>query len=804
MARKTGAPLLAGAYFDFLFGHDEGYACIRTFKGGRFGHPDGPVQKHWYAWPQKRNEMVAFVLANSTLDLYVVPSLFHDTTSAKASNISHQTCIYVDADGATPELFKVPPSIIMETSPGRHHLFWKTDTDDPSALCMVGRTISHQHAHQGCDKGGWDAGQLLRIPGSTNNKPRGSGPYYIMATTTGQMYDIEELKEAYPPELIEVPSGHYEKMPPSNTWPPLEEAEQFFTINFDLQELYTLKEGDRSKRMYRLLCEFSRRGLDKVSSMVLAWNAGCNKYAQDGRPPQDLWRELCKAFAEPMNQMATTELAIENHMKVRAAEEVKADGREVNRRYQFLYPDERAAMPNDMLVDRYVAWAGTVTDAAPAYQRAGIMTVLSAVLGEFGLPPTKFYMGRLNLWFMVLGGTTRSRKSTARHMWLKLLRDLQSEQYIYDLGSDITQEALAEELGEKPGWSSVFHRDEVHGLLGEQMSKGYLAGLQETMTELYDGHVRVRKRVGQAGAKKKLGKATTTNFIINFSGVTDHVTNALTAEDFASGYLARFLYVYAEAPKRTRDGERMEQFTPNTTKREDMVLLEIKEEIRAVRTFWEKRAKRGVGVRIPFEPAAWERLNDFAWDLGTAAAESDMAKMLEPVADRMAKSILKSACLLAMAEQSTTVKMRHMVKAIELGEEWFNNMMIIATKIRESHWQTQQDEVIAVLDAANGRMTWHAMYRKFRGKFRPKQFEEIITALSESGEVVAKIEARSRIIYRVDMNNGRAEPAPLPPPDRPSGRYPASLEPESHEHQPDEGNQDHGGGSFLSLDDIPA
>lgn len=804
MAGKTGAPLLAGAYFDFLFGHDNGYACIRTFKGGHFGHPDGPVQKHWFSWPKQRSDMVGFVLANSTLDLYVVPSLFADTTTAKASNISHQTCIYVDADGATPDLFKVPPSIVMETSPGRHHLFWKTGTDDSATLCMIGRTISHQHAHQGCDKGGWDAGQLLRIPGSTNNKPRDTGPFFIDAKTSGQMYDIEELREAYPPELIEIPSGHYEKMPASNTWPLLADAEQFFTVNYDLQELYTLTEGDRSKRMYRLLCEFSRRGLDKLSAMVLAWNAGCNKYAQDGRPPQDLWKELCKAYAEPMNQMATTELAIENHMKLRVAEDTKADGLEPNRRHQFLYPDERAAMPNDTIVDRYVAWAGTVTDAAPAYQRAGIMTVLSAVLGEFGLPPTKFYMGRLNLWFMVLGGTTRSRKSTARHMWLKLLRDLQTEQYIYDLGSDITQEALAEELAEKPGWSSVFHRDEVHGLLGEQMSKGYLAGLQETMTELYDGHVRVRKRVGQAGAKKKAGKATTTNFIINFSGVTDHVTKALTAEDFASGYLARFLYVYAEAPARTRDGERMEQFTPYTTKREDMVLLEIREEIRAVRTFWEKRVKRGVGVRIPFEAAAWERLNDFAWDLGTAAAESDMAKMLEPVADRMAKSILKAACLLAMSEQSTKVKMRHMVKAIELGEEWFNNMMIIATKIRESHWQTEQDEVIAVLDAANGRMTWHAMYRKFRGKFRPKQFEEIITALSESGEVVAKLESRARVIYRVDMNHGRAEPAPFPPPDRPSGSHPASLESEINDAQPDEGNQHHGGGSFLSLDDIPA
>src|SRR5690606_15961224 len=175
------------------------------------------------------------------------------------------------------------------------------------------------------------------------------------------------------------------------------------------------------------------------------------------------------------------------------------DGREVARVHYFLSADERKRLPDDTLVDRYVRWASTITDAAKQYHRAGILTVMSAVFGEFGLPPTKFYMGRLNLWFLVLGGTTRSRKSTARHMWLRLLRDLQTGEYDYVFGSDVPAEALAEELSEKPAWSSVFQRDEVHGLLGQESSKGYLAGLREDFTELYYGHVRIRKRVGTAG-----------------------------------------------------------------------------------------------------------------------------------------------------------------------------------------------------------------------------------------------------------------------------------------------------------------
>lgn len=807
----TGTPLKAGAYFDFLFGNNHGWACIRTFKGGRFGHRDGPVQPHWYKWPEHRDEMIGFVLGNSTLDLYIIPALFFDKTSNRASNIKHQTTVYVDADGAEPEVFLITPTITLETSPGRHHLFWKTTTDNSSELCLTGRAISHAHASQGCDKGGWDAGQLLRIPGTTNNKNRGTGPFFTRATTTGEVFDLDDLREKYPAELADMRPLSYKAMPHPSSWPTVEQAEEVLNVNIDLRDLYDLEPDyrdddgkryrggvrfDASGRMWRLLSELARRGIDKYVALTLCWNAGCCKYRLDGRPAADLWIEVCKAYGHPDNQPAITEAAIENHLALRKAEEPTYDGREQIREHLFLTDEERARLPSDTLIDRYVKWAHTITDAAPQYHKAGILSVLSAVFGEFGMAPTKFYMGRLNLWFLVLGGTTRSRKSTARHMWLNMLRDLQTGEYDYDIGSDITPEALAEELSEKPGWSSVFHRDEVHGLLSQEGAKGYLSGLREDFTELYDGHVRIRKRVGQAGAgKKKKGKgATTTNFVMNWSGVTDHVTEVLTAADFASGFLARFLYVYAEPPKRTRSGERMEQFAYGTTKKDDLIYMEIKEEIKAVRSIWEQKTKRGEPVRIPFDLDAWDRLNDFAWDLGTAAAESDMAKMLEPVADRMAKSVLKVACLIAMSEASTKVTMRHMLKAIELGEEWYIYMLTIANRIRESSWQRQQDDVIMALDASNGRMTWSALYRKFRGGLRPKQFEEIIQALNESGETATRAESRGRVIYRVESNNG-------------SQAKPASINATHHRSdnnstEPEEGHEE--SGSFLGSTDIPA
>src|SRR5690606_25918260 len=119
----------------------------------------------------------------------------------------------------------------------------------------------------------------------------------------------------------------------------------------------------------------------------------------------------------------------------------------------------------------------------------------AAVFGDFGYPATRFKMGGLNLWFLVLGGTTRSRKSTARHMMLDTLEALEEPgKYSYDLGSDVTSEGLTVELAENPGRSLVMDLDEGHGLCNESSSKNCLSRLKKTPTELYDGRERGRVR----------------------------------------------------------------------------------------------------------------------------------------------------------------------------------------------------------------------------------------------------------------------------------------------------------------------
>lgn len=733
--------IVVSQFFGLIFGDHHGYVALRTWPGGTFGEGRGPTVTHWYHWPTQKDDLAGFCLSNSEMDIYFIPALFESPTSTRAGNIRRQACIYADADSCAPGNFAVEPTVIVETSPGRHHLYWVvTDNSDSEELCQVGRSIAYQHADQGCDRGGWDAGQLLRVPDTTNNKPRESGPFIVKAyVSNGEMYQIDNLREKYPP--IVSTSVINSPMPPTTEWPPISEAVNSLYHHTDLMGLYSIKveepvspaDPQRHRRMWRFLCEMSRRGFDKTTAMVLAWNSGCNKYAQEGRPPEELWKELCKAYSDPENAPVTSEHSAERAEAASLDEKEKERTGEVSESFErgggskgFLSDEERAQVPTDTIVDQYVEWGAGYTDAAPQYHRAGIMTVLSAVFGEYGIAPTKFRIG-LNLWFMILGSTTRSRKSTSQHMWLSLIHRLEDDKYSYDLASNTTPEALIDELLDRHGQSSIFHRDEVHGLMSEQAHKRYLTGLKEDLTALYDGKVPKKLRVGRATQRSN---EVRTVFIMNFTGITEDVTDHLTTRDFGSGYLARFLFVTAEPPKRTKESE----YLPQTASRESVPPY-IVDRIKEAREFWDRLSERGNPEVVRFSDEAWERWNQLAWDMGEDAQRYDMADIMEPVSDRLAKSVMKVACLIAMSEQHTTVQMRHLLKAIELGEEWYRHMVFIAAKVRESFWQKQQDEILVAISGLQDGLTEAQILRKFRGKMILRDIESALDVLQRAGYI---------------------------------------------------------------------
>ena len=748
-------------FFDAIFpkaprdGKDLGFVAISMYPGGIYSDEKdaGPTQTHFFAWPSQREDLVAFCLHNSDKDVYTVPALFRSRGSRKGHNIAHQWVAYADADGLPLERVKAEPTVTVETSKGHHHLYWVTEIDDPRQLVDISRTVAEEHKGDGCDPGGWDAGQLLRVPGTSNNKP-GHDHWLIPQPTMGPTYTLKTLADAYPPYSAQERPSVATDMPPKSEWyysaQSIRESAEVFRSSPDVHDMYIADlrpDQNRSGTLWKLLSKLARLNVSRLTAMHIAWDAKCNKFKIDGRPETDLWKELCKAYAHPDNQPVRTSFVDPSFRKEADQSEENPEKKLARFAEQvtILSPEDRDLVPTDTFVDRYEKWAATCTDAPRVYHRAGAATILSAVFGEFGKCPSK-YDTNLTLWFFILGPTTRARKTTAMMMCIDFISDLSGADFPYILGSDVTPEALNVLLPEKNGRTSVYYRDEAHGLLLEQSKKRYLVGSQEYETELFSGRVRQAVRVGtmKESGEREQG-IIRTNFIRFLCGTLEQVSSALTIESYQSGHMARFLVAEADPPKLTEESMYMEQFDGQYLG-QDAMRQGLLNDIAAARTFWLGITEPGDLIRMPWQDDAWRKLQKAQYKLYVAAEGHELSEVLLPTMVRMGDSMMKTAILLAMSDREKIVSMRHLLKAMDLTEEWYHSTARVAGKILHSKWAERQSDILTAIQSRKEGVTEQEIYSRFHLKMSESEIESALRLLSKAGRIHRAAE-RGRVRY---------------------------------------------------------
>src|SRR5690606_10980337 len=212
----------------------------------------------------------------------------------------------------------------------------------------------------------------------------------------------------------------------------------------------------------------------------------------------------------------------------------------------FLTDDERALVADQpSFIDEYVAWVKTRTDAAERYQRSLAYLLLSCVYGNLGYISPQFGRMDLNLWLMILGDTTFTRKSTSRSLFLKVLHEFEraTSQQV-DIGSDFTPEGLTRELSERPNQVSLVHRDEIQGWFHEIYNKTYMSGSIERMTDLYDGRVMGTLRAGKDASIKTRAQVV---FNILGMGIKDEIQgwfHEIYNKTYMSGSIERMTDLY--------------------------------------------------------------------------------------------------------------------------------------------------------------------------------------------------------------------------------------------------------------------
>jgi hypothetical protein len=158
-----------------LFEDLEGF--LVTFTGKQAATPaarpnklGGPKQRSW-RWPAEREAAAAHLEAESDKgrDAFFGVHLFKRPGTRRAEDAAAEIlALWVDGDGARVPEGWPQPTAVVESSPGRHHYYWRlTRPIAPEHAAQLNRRLCYG---MGGDKGKWGLGTVLRAPGTLNYK----------------------------------------------------------------------------------------------------------------------------------------------------------------------------------------------------------------------------------------------------------------------------------------------------------------------------------------------------------------------------------------------------------------------------------------------------------------------------------------------------------------------------------------------------------------------------------------------------------------------------------------------------------
>jgi hypothetical protein len=157
-----------------LFEGLDGY--LITFTGRQSANPDarpnelGDTKQRSWRWPAQAEDAADYLLEQSQAgrDAYFGVHLFRRPSSRKAENAAEVQALWVDGDGARVPNDWPQPTAVVESSPGRHHYYWRlTRPIAPEEAAQLNKRLCYG---MGGDKGKWGLGTVLRVPGTRNYK----------------------------------------------------------------------------------------------------------------------------------------------------------------------------------------------------------------------------------------------------------------------------------------------------------------------------------------------------------------------------------------------------------------------------------------------------------------------------------------------------------------------------------------------------------------------------------------------------------------------------------------------------------
>lgn len=755
-------------FFDDVLPVNEGWVPIINFDSyGRL------VNFRWFLWPEEADEMAEYVSSICDGDVYFSPMLYTKPPTRTASshamkrNVTEVAVLWADGDAMDITRLRCEPTTVVRSSREHWQAYWRI-SDAQAYTAKDIEDLNHGmyevHREDGMDRG-WHLAKLLRVPFTLNTKPEYGRPWEV------EFDSFPERALTYAEYAAEYePAGTIDFSSIGDLKPPPEYGQdKVYDILSDcgsttINNLFadTPSPGsDWSGTMYHMLCLLFESGRTVEEAYIVANEAACNKFARDGRD-EDLWPQVHRDYERWKADHPEFRVIQENGVLVdrqmapehkRSLERLNINDGSIDGLYwtdvNFLREDEEE--PVDTFIDLFTTWAQTKSRQSPAdFNKAGAVTLLASTLAKFGRLPLSFGDMGLNVFFLVLGRTTQSRKSTALRLALgilKIITDDDVDKYL--VPGDATSEALVEHLAARPRESTVMVIDEVQDTFKQVNKKGsYTSGLVGALTYLYDGEARAVLRKTSA---QKVTKGVSHWMSLYGTGILNLSADALEVGQVESGFVPRCAVVVDQRSGFEPGAEDVLFRDTDLAKYDSHMQKAVAATLAKAIRFWEvARTKpeyelvQAIEPRIALEctPEAFRRWQDFAMDVTTAAATHPLnPKALFPTCERLAYTVLRVAGLLAMVECKRTIDMRHVLKAIALGTTWACGAEILVARVCETEF-TREVAMIEqfVAESPGGSVAYTDLLTKFQSKFQdPRLLTRALEYSHSKGTLVDQI-----------------------------------------------------------------
>ena len=708
-------------FFDIIYGDRFGFVCIFTTDPRA---PKSRVTQRFFQWPHESHAMENYILqVESRLNVYYCPTLLEKRERVKANCLPSEV-LWADLDDVDPSVLEPPPQVVVRSSPGRWQALWLLSIElEPYQVEQYNKRIAYAF---GADKSGWDLTQLLRVPFTRNRKYEQAPEIELMIV--GQNTKCPPLLfEALPEIKEDADDGISQDMP--EIMPNAEAVIYKYSHKLNSTFLSTFThepeaDEDWSRLLWKLIHYCFEVGMSVEETFAVADASKVNKYRRDKRPATHLWREVLKAF-----QGFNSFNVITADFKPLTMPELVTEYDEVN---------------HDLLVDRYRDWAIEATDAVEQFHDLSATILMSTIIANSVRLETSYGLMVPNLWGMIIGDSTLSRKTTAMRMVTDIIVSIDPEMVI---ATDGTAEGLLTGLETRPNKTSIFYKDELSGFFESINRREYLAGMPETLTALYDVPAIYTRRL-----RKETIRIESPAFIFFGGGVRDKVYEALTENYVISGFLPRFLVVSGDT-----DLARLRRTGPPTDAGREKK-SRIVSECADLHEYYGVDINTRIGgqiVSMPprvmahLAPDAWDQYGDYEDQLVNAAHSSSIPELALPTFERMSRSLLKMGMVFGASRQEPKdnvilIEKRDIITAAWYIQQWGAHSIEAILNAGKHLGERKLDRIVSAIADRPGILRSTIMQHYHLTK---READDILSTLEDRGLVRRETRGKGSAYY---------------------------------------------------------